>query len=110
MMRIADVTILLSTGILAGISNAIAGGGTFFKFPAFIRAGVPPVMANASNAVAGLGHAFAAAAYRCRGRLESEHLLLHPVLRARQTSRLTQKRFGAQFLLQRLSCEECHAG
>lgn len=37
---------------LAGSMNALAGGGTFFSFPALLAAGVPPVTANASNAVA----------------------------------------------------------
>lgn len=37
---------------MAGGMNAIAGGGTFFSFPALLAAGVPPVMANASNTVA----------------------------------------------------------
>src|SRR5574343_1444702 len=37
---------------LAGAMNAMAGGGTFFSFPALLAAGVPPVMANASNSVA----------------------------------------------------------
>ena len=37
---------------LAGGMNALAGGGTFFSFPALLAAGVPPVMANASNTVA----------------------------------------------------------
>jgi len=30
----------------------VAGGGTFFSFPALLAVGVPPVIANASNAVA----------------------------------------------------------
>ncbi len=37
---------------LAGAMNAMAGGGTFFSFPALLAAGVPPVTANASNTVA----------------------------------------------------------
>ena len=37
---------------MAGTMNALAGGGTFFSFPALLTAGVPPVMANASNTVA----------------------------------------------------------
>lgn len=37
---------------MAGGMNAMAGGGTFFSFPALLAAGVPPVMANASNSVA----------------------------------------------------------
>lgn len=37
---------------MAGGMNALAGGGTFFSFPALLAAGVPPIMANASNSVA----------------------------------------------------------
>ena len=36
----------------AGAMNAVAGGGTFFSFPALLAVGVPPVVANASNSVA----------------------------------------------------------
>ena len=36
----------------AGILNAIAGGGSFLTFPALVFAGVPPVAANATSAVA----------------------------------------------------------
>lgn len=44
---------LIAAGaFVAGCVNAIAGGGTFFSFPALLAAGVPPVMANASNTVA----------------------------------------------------------
>src|SRR5574343_1040195 len=32
--------------------NAIAGGGTFFSFPALLAIGVPPITASASNTVA----------------------------------------------------------
>jgi hypothetical protein len=39
-------------GFAGGAVNAIAGGGTFFAFPALLAVGVPPVMANASNSVA----------------------------------------------------------
>jgi uncharacterized membrane protein YfcA len=60
----AAVTLIV-TGILAGLCNALAGGGTFFTFPAFLGAGLPPVVANASNAIAVWpGHAFAAVGYR----------------------------------------------
>jgi uncharacterized membrane protein YfcA len=37
---------------LAGAMNSVAGGGTFFSFPALLAVGVPPVAANASNSVA----------------------------------------------------------
>lgn len=57
--------LLFLAGILAGICNALAGGGTFFTFPVFLGAGIPPVVANASNAVAVWpGHALAALGYR----------------------------------------------
>jgi hypothetical protein len=36
----------------AGVLNAIAGGGTFLTFPALVFAGVPPITANATSAVA----------------------------------------------------------
>jgi uncharacterized membrane protein YfcA len=36
----------------AGAMNSVAGGGTFFSFPALLAVGVPPVVANASNSVA----------------------------------------------------------
>lgn len=36
----------------AGAVNSVAGGGTFFSFPALLAVGVPPVVANASNSVA----------------------------------------------------------
>ncbi|MFL6623720.1 MAG: sulfite exporter TauE/SafE family protein [Sulfurifustaceae bacterium] len=57
--------LLLGAGVLAGAANAVAGGGTFFTFPAFLAAGLPPVVANASNAVAVWpGHALAVVGYR----------------------------------------------
>jgi len=57
--------LLFLTGVLAGVFNAVAGGGTFFTFPVFLSAGIPPVVANASNAVAVWpGHALAAFGYR----------------------------------------------
>lgn len=36
----------------AGAVNAIAGGGTLISFPALLALGVPPVVANVTNAVA----------------------------------------------------------
>jgi len=55
---------LFSAGVLAGGVNAIAGGGTFFTFPVLLSVGLPPVIANASNALAVWpGHAAAVPAY-----------------------------------------------
>lgn len=67
MLQLFDLTpsvifLLVGAGVLAGLTNAIAGGGTFFTFPVFLAAGLPPVVANASNAVAVWpGHALAVA-------------------------------------------------
>lgn len=59
------IFLLLGAGILGGMANAIAGGGTFFSFPALLAAGVPPVMANATNSFAiWPGNAIALFSYR----------------------------------------------
>lgn len=48
-----DILILLFiAGLLAGALNAVAGGATFFTFPALMLAGLPPLVANATNFVA----------------------------------------------------------
>ena len=57
--------ILIVAGFLAGILNAIAGGGSFLTFPALVYAGIPPVSANATSAVAVFpGYLGAAAGFR----------------------------------------------
>ncbi len=38
--------------MIAGILNAVAGGGSFISFPLMLFVGVPPVEANATNTVA----------------------------------------------------------
>ena len=47
-----EYIVLALAGFVAGIVNAIAGGGSFLTFPALVWAGVPPVAANATSAVA----------------------------------------------------------
>jgi uncharacterized membrane protein YfcA len=46
--------LLLVAGLLGGAVNSLAGGGSFIVFPALLVAGVPPVLANASNTYAAL--------------------------------------------------------
>jgi uncharacterized membrane protein YfcA len=41
--------LLLAVGLIAGFINAAAGGSGFLVFPAFIAAGLPPIVANASG-------------------------------------------------------------
>ena len=51
-MTPADLLLIGAGGFAAGAVNAVAGGGTFFSFPALLAVGLPPVVANASNSVA----------------------------------------------------------
>ena len=44
--------LLLGAAFGAGVLNAIAGGGSFLTLPALVFAGVPPIMANATSALA----------------------------------------------------------
>ncbi len=43
---------LFFVGIVAGVFNSIAGGATFISFPVLLAAGLPPLVANATNFVA----------------------------------------------------------
>ena len=43
---------LFLAAVVAGAVNAVAGGGTLLTFPAALAAGLPPIVANATNAVA----------------------------------------------------------
>lgn len=53
--------LLILAAFIAGAQNAIAGGGSFVTFPALVFAGVPPIIANASSAVALFPASFAGA-------------------------------------------------
>src|SRR5579875_47375 len=43
---------LVGASMIAGVMNAMAGGGSFISFPAMLGMGVAPVQANATNKVA----------------------------------------------------------
>jgi uncharacterized membrane protein YfcA len=43
---------LVVASFLAGVMNAMAGGGSFISFPAMLSIGVAPIQANATNTVA----------------------------------------------------------
>jgi uncharacterized protein len=43
---------LVAASLIAGVMNAMAGGGSFVSFPAMLSIGVPPIQANATNTVA----------------------------------------------------------
>jgi len=56
---------LFFAGVLGGALNAVAGGGSFIAFPALMFSGVPPIQANATNAVAlWVGMTASSGAYR----------------------------------------------
>lgn len=44
--------LLAAAAFAAGVLNAVAGGGSFLTFPALVFVGVPPIMANATSALA----------------------------------------------------------
>jgi uncharacterized membrane protein YfcA len=44
--------LLVAAAFGAGALNAIAGGGSFLTFPALVFTGLPPIVANATSAVA----------------------------------------------------------
>jgi uncharacterized membrane protein YfcA len=43
---------LVAASLIAGVMNAMAGGGSFLSFPAMLAVGVLPIQANATNTVA----------------------------------------------------------
>ncbi|MFC4115779.1 sulfite exporter TauE/SafE family protein [Nonomuraea zeae] len=51
-MSPADLLFLVGAGLLAGVVNALAGGGTLISFPALLALGYPSLTASVTNAVA----------------------------------------------------------
>jgi uncharacterized protein len=64
-MTVISVLVLFSAGLLSGIVNAIAGGGTFLTFGAMTLAGLPPISANATSSIVQFpGYITSALAYK----------------------------------------------
>ncbi|MFN0192389.1 MAG: sulfite exporter TauE/SafE family protein [Aestuariivirga sp.] len=64
-MDTLTIALLALAAFLGGGLNALAGGGTFFTFPALVMAGLPAIQASPTSAAAILpGYASAAFAYR----------------------------------------------
>ena len=97
-MTSADIVLLGAGGFAAGAVNAVAGGGTFFSFPALLAAGLPPVVANASNSVA-LWPGSLAGAWAYRQELTAYKRYLLPMgadfAAGRQRGRLLRRPRGA---------------
>jgi uncharacterized protein len=51
-LSLREITLLVIAGVLAGIMNAVAGGGTFLTFPALVFTGIPSISANQTSTVA----------------------------------------------------------
>lgn len=47
-----ELALLLTVGVLSGIVNAVAGGGSLLLFPALLGVGFDPLAANVTNSVA----------------------------------------------------------
>ena len=61
----SDLVLLFAAGIVTGVMNAVAGGGSFVAFPALLLAGIPAISANVTTAVATIPGQFASVwAYR----------------------------------------------
>ncbi|MDQ4103146.1 MAG: sulfite exporter TauE/SafE family protein [Actinomycetota bacterium] len=50
-MAPADLALLVAAGVLSGMVNAVAGGGSLLLFPALLAVGFPPLAANVTNSV-----------------------------------------------------------
>ncbi|MEZ4293467.1 MAG: sulfite exporter TauE/SafE family protein [Polyangiaceae bacterium] len=64
-MTPAETLVLAGAAAVAGLINSVAGGGTIVSFPVAVALGLPPITANATNAVALMpGQIASALAYR----------------------------------------------
>ncbi|MGH3530154.1 MAG: TSUP family transporter, partial [Pseudonocardiaceae bacterium] len=46
-----QVALLVVAGVVSGMVNALAGGGSLLLFPALLAVGFPPLAANVTNSV-----------------------------------------------------------
>lgn len=75
--------LLFVAGLLGGAVNSLAGGGSFIVFPALLFAGVPAVLANASNTYAALpGYASGAFGYREAIARHKDKLIVYGIVAA----------------------------
>ncbi len=50
-----QILLFFGSGLCGGVANSIAGGGSFFTFPAMLLADIPALGANISSSIATLG-------------------------------------------------------
>lgn len=80
-MSFVEAAALAVSAAVAGAINSVAGGGSLISFPAALAAGLPPLIANATNAVA-LTPASLASAYAYRDELRLDRAVLKLLLPA----------------------------
>jgi uncharacterized protein len=78
-LHFREVVFLFVTAGIAGVLNAIAGGGSFISFPALLFLRIPAVEANATNTVA-LWPGLAASAISYLKRLDAPGRVLIPLI------------------------------
>ncbi len=78
-MNFERAIFLFTAGILGGLLNAVAGGGSFIGFPALLFTGVPPIPANATNTIA-LWTGVTASSGAYRNRLNVPKQVIVPLL------------------------------
>ncbi len=93
-MTLLDSILLFAAALAAGVLNSVAGGGTFFSFPALIFSGVPPIPANATSTVA-LWPGTVASSWAYRRRLPRSAMIFVPLI----LSSMLGAFFGAHLLL-----------
>ena len=67
-MTLVQILLLFSAAVMAGMMNAVAGGGTLVTFPALIWSGRPEIIANATSTLALMPGTWASA-YGYRGEM-----------------------------------------
>src|SRR5271157_5974786 len=93
-MTLSNAILLFVAAVLAGAMNSVAGGGSFFSFPALIFTHVPPIPANATSTVA-LWPGTVASAGAYRKRFPKDFKILAEML----TTSVTGGTLGALILL-----------
>ena len=80
-MNLSQAALLAAASVVAGAINSVAGGGSLVSFPAALAAGLSPLMANATNAVA-LMPGSAASAYGYRREIDGDRPVIRLLLPA----------------------------
>jgi uncharacterized membrane protein YfcA len=78
-MQSVESAAVFAAGVVAGVINSVAGGGTLVSFPALVWAGLNPVLASATNALSLLPSSLVSAFGFRRELKDSGRLLLRLV-------------------------------